>query len=293
MHCRRPSIRPPVSSKCATSAHSSCARISSKNPSSPAAPCGHARLQAADRDRRGQPVRQELSRALARQVLIGDQVDPQRPDPRAIAHRRARLGGKARGAQLPATRAEALLDPVLHAAKPRQLGQIQHLARVRIHDRLPRQVAPRTHSQRSSGCTIVIVGNLTTLQMMTRMPRLTARLATRPPPQTALLSLLHRLLRHTHPRTAAWTSYASSDPAARAAPRSPAPARRSAPRGSISAACSATSASSSAYERERGASSVADGTRARFPASRRDPAPRLRRPTARTPDCPPGPLSNR
>ena len=152
---------------------------------------GNERLQRRDRDRRVRPVRQDLRRALEGQMLIAHQIDPQRPDPRAITHRRGDAGRERRAGQMP-TLAAALLDPVLHAVKPRHLRQVEHLPRPRLHDRRIRQIsraalAPLDRVQHRP------IGILAALQMMTAMPGLAARLATRTTPQAPLLLVRRRL----------------------------------------------------------------------------------------------------
>ena len=149
------------------------------------------RLQGADRDRRARPVRQDLRRARVRQMLIADQVDPKRPDPRPVARRRGHARGKARAGQMPAL-AAALLDPMLNTVQPRHLRQIEHLARLGLHDRLIGQITPAalTTLDRMHNRPIRL---LATLKMTTTMPRLTAGLAPRLPSQAPLL--VRRLLR--------------------------------------------------------------------------------------------------
>jgi hypothetical protein len=87
--------------------------------------------------------------------------------------------------------AAALLDPVLHALKLRHLGQIEHLPRLRLHDRRLRQIPAATlaalHRMQDRP-----VGILATLEMMTLMPGLAARLAARAASEAAIL--LHRRL---------------------------------------------------------------------------------------------------
>ena len=176
--------------------------------------------------------------------------------------------------------AAALLDPVLDALKRGHLGQIEHLPRLRLHDRRLGQIAPAAlaalHPMQHRP-----IGILATLQMMTLMPGLTARLATRPTPQTA--AFVPPAAWRTHPRTAAWTSCASSDPAAPATPRPAPQARRSAePAGRPAPPARHTRA---------GVQSRLQTARAQD--SLRSPAilPEARRPGANPPSCPTGPVS--
>jgi hypothetical protein len=153
---------------------------------------GDERLQRRDRDRHASPVGEDLGRTLVGQVLIGDQVDPQRPDPRAIADRRRHSGREARARQMAALTA-ALLDPMLNTLQRRHLWQVEHLPRLGLLDRRLRHVPAAAladlHRMQQHP-----IGILTTLEMTTRMSRLTARLTTRPPPQAPLLVRLGRLL---------------------------------------------------------------------------------------------------
>jgi hypothetical protein len=107
-----------------------------------------------------------------------------------LADRRAHARREARACQLPAL-TPALLDPVLNTVKPRHLRQVEHLPRLRLHDRHPRHVAPAAlaHLHRMQNC-----------------------------PEAC----------HTRPTTAAWKSCASSDQAAHEAPRRAPQAQRSA-----------------------------------------------------------------
>jgi hypothetical protein len=75
---------------------------------------------------------------------------------------------------------------MLHTVQPRHLRQIEHLARLRLHDRRPRQItaaplaALRNMKQRH-------IRILPTLQMMTTVTLLAARLAPRPAAQRPIL----------------------------------------------------------------------------------------------------------
>ena len=83
---------------------------------------------------------------------------------------------------------------MLHAPQPGHLRQIQHLPRLRLHDRRPRQIRATTIALRQR-VHLLLVGKLAALKMMALMPRLTARLAARTPPQAPLLLALLRLRR--------------------------------------------------------------------------------------------------
>ena len=88
-------------------------------------------------------------------------------------------------------RTAALLGPVLHTVTPRDLGQVKHLARLGLHDRLAGQVAPAAlaYLDRMQHRPI---GILAALEMMTLVAALPAPLAPRRATQTALL--VRRLL---------------------------------------------------------------------------------------------------
>jgi hypothetical protein len=85
--------------------------------------------------------------------------------------------------------------------KPRQLRQIEHLARLRLHDRRLSHIPP-TAIAHLNPVQHRPIGILATLEMMTLMPRLTARLATRPTTQTPdpIHSRLRVPIRRRRPR---------------------------------------------------------------------------------------------
>jgi len=89
-------------------------------------------------DRHAQRLRQQLRGPLHRQVLAHPQVGRQRPHPRAIARRRARLGGKPRRGDLPAA-TQAPLRAVLSGPQP-HLGQVEDLSGLHPGHRRQRQV---------------------------------------------------------------------------------------------------------------------------------------------------------
>ena len=94
---------------------------------------------------------------------------------------------------------------MLHAPQAWQLRQIQHLARLRLHDRLPRQI-PTTILTLHDGMHHLVIRDLAALQMMTGRARLTTRLTSRTPPQTPLVVLRRRLripIRRRRPRRVA------------------------------------------------------------------------------------------
>jgi hypothetical protein len=158
---------------------------------------GHERLQATDRHLSPQPVREQLRGALIRQVLVGHQVNPQRPDPRTVGHRRPRLRGKLRTAQLAAAPAQPLLDPMRMHTRLGSSGRSSTWRDRRLHDRRIAQISATAITLRERMHDLVI-RDLPALQMMTRRARLSTRLTSEPPPQTPLLlRLISRRLRQS------------------------------------------------------------------------------------------------
>ena len=84
-------------------------------------------------------------------------------------------------------RTASFLDPMLDATKPRHLRQVEHLPRLRLHDRPIRQIPPAALAA-INRMRDRLIRILTALKMMTRMPGLTTRLAPRPASQAPLLT---------------------------------------------------------------------------------------------------------
>lgn len=101
---------------------------------------GHERCQRPRRDRLADPVAEQLRRASVGQVLVGDQVQPQRPDPRPVL-RRCRDCCREHGGRLmpagAAPRPRAMFD-----RRQPDLGQIEHLPRL-MPESTPPPISPR------------------------------------------------------------------------------------------------------------------------------------------------------
>ena len=87
---------------------------------------GDERGQCPGRDRRADPVSQQLGSPRVGKVLIAHQVDAQRPDPRPVLRRRADHGRERSRRNMP-TRAPPRVRAMLARAQP-NLRQIEHLA---------------------------------------------------------------------------------------------------------------------------------------------------------------------
>jgi hypothetical protein len=118
IHHNLAATRPPVSSKCATSAPASSVR----------ARAGRARQQPSQvtgGHRGAETVGQTLRGPLHRQVLTGQQVSPERGHPGPVAGRGGGLDGKRAGRDRAAA-AHPPLRPVLDGAQ-RDPRQVEHL----------------------------------------------------------------------------------------------------------------------------------------------------------------------
>lgn len=132
------------------------------------------------RDRRAQPIGQQLRGALVGQVLDGDQIDPQRPHPQPILRRGANTGRERRARHVPA-RATPSLGTVL-ADGQSHLRQVEHLARLLANQLATCEIAATTAAA-SRHVHDDVVRPLNELEMTALMAGLAARLATRPAPQ--------------------------------------------------------------------------------------------------------------
>ena len=147
-------------------------------------------------DRCTQPIGQQLCRAVIGQMLIGGQIQAQRPHARPILRRRARARRKRRGRDVPA-RAAPPLAAVL--ADHQGTSSRQHLARLLAHHRCRGQIAAAARAALGR-MPDNLVGALDPLQMMAAVTGLAARLATRRPPQTARHRRLGIPIRRRRPR---------------------------------------------------------------------------------------------
>ncbi|MEA2127507.1 MAG: hypothetical protein QOJ85_398 [Solirubrobacteraceae bacterium] len=150
---------------------------------------GYERGQRPGRDRRADPVRQQLGGAGVGQVLEADEVQAQRPHPRPVLRRRDDRGRERSGRLVPARAAPP--PRAMLTDRQADLGQIEHLTRVISDVRRAAEIRVAARADRR-GMIDDLIRDDGLRQMPTRMALLAARPAPRRPPQT-----LRRRLRQT------------------------------------------------------------------------------------------------
>ncbi len=149
------------------------------------------------RDRRAQPIGQQLRGALVGQVLGGDQIDPERSHSRPVLRRGANAGRERRGRHVPA-HATPPLGTVL-ADSEAHLRQVEHLACLLANPLAVGEIAAAAAAAiwRVQDDLIRL---LDPLEMMATMAGLTTRFAARPTTKTPRCRRLGQTIRRRRSR---------------------------------------------------------------------------------------------